>query len=234
VEFIGGPGPQPEARPLTHGTLELTADEVRGMSFVGLLVDGEPAPLSEEDQELLATFRLCSRTLAEPLDPTTLASEEVEQLQALRKRVVACKAIPGAPVEQPLQALDTALSAHGEKAEPVEAPSVNSFDEAVAAYHPELTFTPDSADLEKLQEPEALVGKAVLLRGVLERREEQNIAVVQVGDTPVLVFVAPDQLWAQDFPRGSRVELVGVVMGRQKLGTLEAPLVRAVWMRTAL
>jgi hypothetical protein len=27
---------------------------------------------------------------------------------------------------------------------------------------------------------------------------------------------------------------VGVVMGRQRLGALEAPLVRAVWMRTAL
>ena len=111
---------------------------------------------------------------------------------------------------------------------------MNSFEEAVAAYAPALTIAEDSPALDKLQDPERLVGQAVLLRGVLERREEENIAVVQVGGMRVLVFVAPDRLWAQDFPRGSRVELVGVVMGRQRLGALEAPLVRAVWMRTAL
>ncbi len=234
AEFAGGPGTPPEPRPLTEGTLELTADEVRGMSFTGVLVGGEPAAMSEEDQELLATFRLCSRVLMEPMEPAALANEEVEHLQALRKQVAGCKVIPGAPVDERLKLLDAALSARGEQPEPSEAPSVNSFEEAVAAYKPALTFTADSPNLDKLQEPESLVGQAVLLRGVLERREEQNIVVVQVGDTRVLVFVAPDRLWAQDFPRGSRVELVGVVMGRQKLGALEAPLVRAVWMRTAL
>lgn len=234
VEFAGGPGTPPEPRPLTNGTLELTADEVRGMSFTGVLVGGEPAAMSEEDQERLTTFKLCSRAVAEPLEPAALANEEVEHLQALRNRVAGCKAIPGAPVDEWLKTLDAALSARGEQPEPSEAPSVNSFEDAVAAYKPALTVAADSPDLDKLQEPESLVGQAVLLRGVLERREEQNIAVVQVGDTRVLVFVAPDRLWAQDFPRGSRVELVGVVMGRQRLGALEAPLVRAVWMRTAL
>jgi hypothetical protein len=233
VEFAGGPGTPPEPRALTNGALELTADELRGMSFAGFIVGGEAAAISDEDQELLSTFRICSRALAEPLDPATLAQEEPEHLQAMRKRVAGCKVIPEAPVEERLKALDAALAARGEKAESTDTPSVNSFEDAVAAYKPALTFTADSTDLEKLQDP-ALVGQAVLLRGVLERREEENIAVVQVGGTRVLVFVAPDRLWAEDFPRGSRVELVGVVMGRQRLGALEAPLVRAVWMRTAL
>lgn len=234
VEFAGGPGAPPEPRALADGVLELTADEVRGMSFMGVLVDGEPAVISEEEQELLAMFRLCSRALAEPLEAAVLAKEEVEHLQALRKRVLACKAIPGAPVEERVKLLDEALAARGTRPEPVDAPGVDSFEEAVAAYAPALEFTADSPALEKLEEPERLVGQAVLVRGVLERREEQNIAVVQVGGTRVLVYVAPDRLWVQDFAWGSRVELVGVVMGRQRLGALEAPLVRAVWMRTAL
>jgi hypothetical protein len=234
VEFAGGPGSPPEPRPLKDGVLELTSQELAGMSFAGVLVDGEPAALSEEEQELLATFRLCSRALAEPIDPAALATEEVEHVQALRRRVAGCKAIAGAPVQERLQVLDGALEARGEKAEPADVPTVSSFEEAVEALHPTLTFTADSEDLDKLQEAESLVGQAVLLKGVLERREEQNIALVQVGEARVLVFVAPDRLWAQDFPRGSRVEVVGVVMGRQRLGAVEAALVRAVWMRTAL
>jgi hypothetical protein len=50
----------------------------------------------------------------------------------------------------------------------------------------------------------------------------------------VLVFLEPDRPWASDIRRGSRVELVGVVVGRQRLGELESPLLRAVWMRTAI
>lgn len=234
VEFAGGPGTPPEPRPLANGTLELQADELRGMSFTGVLVGGEPAVINEEDQELLSTFRACSRVLAEPMEPAALEQEEAEHLQALRRRVLACKVLPGAPVEEPVKRLDAALAAKGTEPEPTDAPTVNSFEDAVAAYPQALKLSEDSADLERLHEPERLVGQAVLLRGVLERREEQNIAVVQVGGQRVLVFVAPDRLWAQDFPRGSRVELVGVVMGQQRLGSLEAPLVRAVWMRTAL
>lgn len=234
VEFAGGPGTPPEPRALTNGTLELTADELRGMSFTGVLVGGEPAVISEEDQELLSTFRACSRLLSEPLEATALEQDEAEHLQALRRRVLACKALPGAPVEERVKQLDAALAAKGTSPEPTDAPTVNSFEDAVAAYPQALKLSEDSPDLEKLREPDRLVGQAVLLRGVLERREEQNIAVVQVGGTRVLVFVAPDRLWAQDFPRGSRVELVGVVMGQQRLGSLDAPLVRAVWMRTAL
>lgn len=234
LEFAGGEGVSPEPRALVDGRLELTADEVRGMSFVGVLLNGEPAAISEEDLALFSTFRLCSRVLAEPLEPSALAQEDVGRLQVLRRRLLDCKAIPEAPVEEPLKLVDAALAAHGNSAVPADKPSISSFEEAVAAYKPAWSFTADSADLEKLERPEALRGQAILLRGVLERREEQNIALVQVGYLRVLVFLEPDRLWAADFPKGSRVELVGVVMGQQQLGDLEAPLVRAVWMRTAL
>jgi hypothetical protein len=234
VEFAGGPGVPPQPRALAEGTLELTAEELRGMNFTGVLVDGVPAALSDEDQELMMMFRLCSRVLTQTMDPAALAQEEVGHLRVLRKRVLGCKAIPGAPVDEPLKVLEAALAAYGNTAEPADAPSVKSFEEAVEAYKPARTFAADSEELDRLQSPEPLKGQAVLLRGVLERLEGENIAVVRVGYVPVLVFVEPERPWATDFSRGSRVELVGVVMGRQVLGELEAPLVRAIWMRTAL
>ncbi len=234
LEFAGGPGAPPTPRTITDGTLELTEEELRTMSFAGVLIDGEPAAMSDEDQELVSAFRLCSRVLAEPMEAAALAQEEVGHLQVLRKRVVGCKEIPGAPVEDRLKLLDAALAAHGSAAIPPDEPTIDSFEEAVAAHKPGLTLSADSEELARLENAEALRGQAVVLRGVLERREEQNIAVVRVGDVRVLVFLDEDRKWASDFPKGSRVELVGVVMGQQQLGDLEAPLVRALWMRPAL
>lgn len=234
LEFAGGPGAPPTPRTMTDGVLELTADELRTMSFAGVLIDGEPAAMTDEDQERVTTFQRCSRVLAEPMTAEGLAREDVAQLQGLRKRVVGCKDIPGAPVEDRLKLLDAALSAQGSSPPPPEAPELNSFEDAVAAHKPAWNFTQDSEDLARLENAEALKGQAVVLRGVLERREEQNIAVVRVGDVRVLVFLDEERKWASDFPKGSRVELVGVVMGQQQLGELEAPLVRALWMRPAL
>jgi hypothetical protein len=234
LEFAGGPGAPPAPRTITDGTLELTEEELRTMSFAGVLIDGEPAAMSDEDQELVSAFRLCSRVLAEPMSAEGLAKEEVEHLQLVRKRVVGCKEIPGAPVEDRLKLLDAALAAHGSAALPPDEPRINSFEDAVAAHKPGLTLSADSDELDRLENAEALRGQAVVLRGVLERREEQNIAVVRVGDVRVLVFLDEGRKWASDFPKGSRVELVGVVMGQQQLGDLEAPLVRAFWMRPAL
>jgi len=234
LEFAGGPGAPPTPRTITDGVLELTADELLTMSFAGVLIDGEPAAMSDEDQELVSTFRLCSRVLAEPMTPEALAKEDVSHLQLVRKRVVGCKAISGAPAEDRLKLLDAALAAQGSAAPPPDEPEINSFEDAVAAHKPAWNFTADSEDLARLENAEALRGQAVVLRGVLERREEQNIAVVRVGEVRVLVFLDEERKWASDFPKGSRVELVGAVMGQQQLGELEAPLVRALWMRPAL
>ncbi|HEX8705099.1 MAG TPA: hypothetical protein VF815_40080 [Myxococcaceae bacterium] len=234
LEFAGGAGAPPTPRTITDGTLELTEEELRTMSFAGVLIDGEPAAMSDEDQELVSNFRLCSRVLAEPMDAASLAKEDVGHLQVLRKRVVGCKEIPGAPVEDRLRLLDAALAAHGSSAVPPDEPEINSFEDAVAAHKPGLTLSADSEELSKLENAETLRGQAVVLRGILERLEEQNIAVVRVGDVRVLVFLDEERKWASDFPKGSRVELVGVVMGQQQLGDLEAPLVRALWMRPAL
>ena len=57
----------------------------------------------------IATFRSCSRVLAEPMELAALEQEDAEHLQALRRRVLACRAVPGAPVEEPVKRLDAAL-----------------------------------------------------------------------------------------------------------------------------
>lgn len=234
VEFAGGVGAPPAPRETADGALSLTAEELRGMHFAGVLLDGTPALLSSEAQERVTNFRVCARLLTEPVPAAEWARAGVGQLHALRQQVAGCEGIPEAPVAERLRALDEALAAQAHRMEDPGAPRVSSFEEALAAYRPSLHLTPDSAALSRLEEPEALQGQALVLRGVLERYEGQNIAVVQVGLTRVLVFLEENPPWGTSVPRGSRVELVGVVMGRQRLGTLESPLVRAVWMRTAL
>ncbi|ADO69522.1 hypothetical protein [Stigmatella aurantiaca] len=234
VEFAGGAGAPPAPRPTTDGALTLTVEELRGMRFEGVLLEGVPAALTPEARERVSNFRVCARLLTEPMDAAVLARAGEGQLRALRQQVAGCEAIPEAPAGERLRALDEALSAQASHVEAPESPQVGSFEEALAAYRPALNITPDSAAVQKLEDPEALTGQALVLRGVLERYEGPNIAVVQVGPMQVLVFLAQDRLWGAEVRRGSRVELVGVMMGRQRLGDLELPLVRAVWMRTAL
>ncbi|MDC0713483.1 hypothetical protein POL68_33775 [Stigmatella sp. ncwal1] len=234
VEFAGGAGAPPAPRATTDGALTLTVEEMRGMRFEGVLLDGVPAVLTSEAQERVSNFRVCARLLTEPMAAAVLAQAGVGQLRAVRQQVAGCEAIPEAPTAERLRMLDEALSAQASRVETPDSPQVGSFEEALAVYRPSLNITPDSAALQKLEDPEALTGQALTLRGVLERYEGQNIAVVQVGPARVLVFLAQDRLWGAELRRGSRVELVGVAMGRQRLGDLELPLVRAVWMRTAL
>jgi hypothetical protein len=234
VEFAGGVGAPPAPRETTDGVLTLTVEELQGMRFAGVLLEGTPALLTSEAQERVTNFRLCARLLTEPVPAAGGAWAGVGQLHALRQQVAGCEAIPGAPVAERLRALDEALAAQAPRAEDPGAPRVGSFEEALAAYRPSLHLTADSAALPRLEDPDALRGQTLVLRGVLERYEGPNIAVVQVGATRVLAFLEENPPWGTDVRRGSRVELVGVVMGRQRLGTLESPLVRAVWMRTAL
>lgn len=112
VELAGGHGPPPPPRMTSHGTLVLTADEMREASFTGLLLDGEPVTLQDDAEDTLETFRTCALLLERPVEPDALAREAKEHPQRLRMKrglVRMCTALPGAPTEELLDALDAAL-----------------------------------------------------------------------------------------------------------------------------
>jgi hypothetical protein len=119
VELAGGSGPPPPPRLTSNGTLVLTADELRGLSFTGLVLDGTPVLLQDEDSERLETFRTCATLLSVPVDPEALAREaksHPERLRMKRELVRACTTLPGAPAAPLLQAMDAALEVDNDAA----------------------------------------------------------------------------------------------------------------------
>lgn len=125
VELAGGNGPPPEPRATLNGTLVLSADEMRTMSFSGLLLDGAPVLLHDEDRSRMETFRTCASLLAAPVDPEALAREaktHPNRLRTKRELVRACTTLPGAPAGPLLEAIDSALSL-GTGVEPEAKPS---------------------------------------------------------------------------------------------------------------
>jgi hypothetical protein len=114
VELAGGSGPPPPPRLTSHGTLVLTAEELREEFFTGLLLDGTPVTLQEGGEDTLETFRTCALLLAKSVEPESLAREAKEHPYRLRMKrdlVRMCDALPGAPTGALLDALDVALGA---------------------------------------------------------------------------------------------------------------------------
>jgi hypothetical protein len=220
-----GVGPAFEA---PQGTLTLDAAAVRAHPFETFTLDGAPVTLSDADAAKLDAYQACAQVLPGPLEHGVgaLGDDALARAGALAK---ACDGLP----EQPAKELAAAVAAEqaAREASAPRAPAVKSFEEALAAYPPTLTLSADSADLVKLDHPEALVGQAVLLRGFLDEQVSPNIVVVRVGARRVLMLLEPEALWNTHFAMGSRVEAVAVVAGTQRLGDLDAPLLRAVWMR---
>lgn len=233
VQFVGA-GLESAPRHVSDGTLSVSAEALGGASVAGLLLDGEPVAISTQDAALLEAFSACVRLQGRPMEPEALAAQELEQLVALRSLAARCEDVPGSPGARWMEAVDAALRAQAEAEAMPEGPRYESFEDAVAKLRPSLRVTADSADMAKLEDARALKGQAVLLVGVLTRWLDLDSAVVEVGDARVLVRLSPRRMWAADFARGSRVELVGVVEGAGELGEASVLKVRAEWMRPAL
>jgi hypothetical protein len=112
-------------------------------------------------------------------------------------------------------------------------PNVTSFEEAVSAYAPRLKLAVNSPDLAKLDAIDTVVGQAAAIEGVVTDGVTANIGVVQIGSKSLYLFLPSQRAWGGEYPVGTRVEAVAVVVGSQTVGDRTLPLLRAVWLRPA-
>ena len=80
---------------------------------------------------------------------------------------------------------------------------------------------------------DAVVGQAAAIEGVVTDGVTANIGVLQVGSRSLFLFLPTQRAWGGEYPTGTRVEAVAVVVGTQTLGDRTLPLLRAVWLRPA-
>ena len=230
LELSDSGGSAPLARDTTGAQAVFQADELRTHPVDRLLFNGRAVEVSGNGMALIDAFRACVGLAA----PTLLEELPRAELVARLAQARQCRTVEGGPGAQAASALDAEVARRGENEVPFAerpGPRLEGYDDALAAYAPKLHLAAGSADLSALAQPDALVGQAATLAGILEERPEANIAVVQLGAQRVLLFVPADVPWAFDFAVGSRVEVLAVAMGHQALGPLVAPLFRAVWMR---
>lgn len=220
--------------PLDNGKATLTSEQLAAQP-VALLFDGREVEMSLEDADLLGAFEACASPLVPP-GPFAFRALSDAQLTERLERARRCRTVPGGPGAQAVAALEQVLVARGPEAKPAPAPErpIHSFEEAVLALAPALRFSAESADLSLLADPDALAGQAVRVEGILSERIEENILGVDIGPQRVLLYVEGEPPWMADLSVGSRVEGVAIVVGRHTLGRLDAPLLRAAWLRRAL
>lgn len=227
AELLGTRGPLP-AQPFERGLLvEAAALETAQIS--GVSVNGEDVQIDAEDWERLAAFDACAKA---PAAPENLGGMELAELRRRVDAAQACADVPGAPGAPWRQELEQELAlrrgAAGTAPTPVR---VESFEQALEAWPPVVRIPPSS--IEGLRDPGVQRGLPVLLRGKLVGFLEANIAVLQVDARELWLYLDAAQPWAQGLEPGAELEVLGLVMGQQEVGALQAPLVKVRWLRPA-
>jgi len=218
-----GPSGAQEGRATENGVVSLPPEALRG-TVVGLALDGQPVGLDADDEEELEAFRACARVL--PLgDDAAVAQMPVPELIVKLEAAGRCAGLPGAGGAEAAARLTDALAARA-------APVSQTFEDAVAALSPSVALAPGSADLVKLSHGGVPEGTAARLSGTVVRSAGPNLVLVEVGAQDVLVET--NGAWPEPGPRrGQKVEAVGVLVGRKVVGELDAPLLRAMFVRAA-
>lgn len=218
-----GPSGAQEGRATQDGKVSLPPEALRG-TVVGLALDGQPVGLDADDEEELEAFRACARVL--PLgDDAALGQMPVPELIVKLEAAGQCAGVPGAGGAEAATRLADALAARA-------APVSRTFEDAVEALSPSVTLAPGSADLTRLEHGGFPEGTAARLSGAVVRSAGPNLVLVEVGAQDVLVEA--NGAWPEPGPRrGQKVEAVGVLLGRKVVGELDAPLLRAMFVRAA-
>lgn len=121
AELLLSPGAEPvPARPLSDGTLTLSAEELQRLPVRAFLLEGEVAVLSEEDEAALAAFRRCARVMGASLPAEPPVTDEVRgqvgELLGLARRCE--RELPEVPAEERVRALEALLAAPESPAPP--------------------------------------------------------------------------------------------------------------------
>jgi hypothetical protein len=218
---------------VSDGLGHVDAATLKG-GFTELTLGERPVSLDETGLLTIDAFSACLALEAEGARaPESLGDGDlVNRADRLRR----CTPVRGEVIVEQLKAVDAELSRRRETGTPgafVRGPQVASFEEAVSAYAPRLTFKAGSPDLARLDAPETLNGQAVFMQGLVSSGLTENIGVLQLGGREVFVFIPPKRSWGGDFGSGARVEAVAVMAGWQTVGEKTLPLARLVFMRPA-
>jgi hypothetical protein len=224
-------GPQTVTVRTEGGKVTLSAQALQNLRLASVHFNGAPVLLPEEEAHTLEAFLACGQALP-PLAGDVLGELPEGELVARYNATRRCAQVAPEAAGDAVRALEGEIHRRrGSSLSPVgRAPA--TFDEAVQAWPPGLRLEAGHPDLAQLERTERLAGRTVYARGRQVQRVDGNVALLDVGGHPLLVFVPPDATWPSYFPDGTWVEVLGVVVGRQALGQLEAPLLRAMWMRS--
>lgn len=233
---VAGEGGDTQSVPTRGGRVTFGAGQLTQMRLASVHVNGEQVLMPEEEAAKLEAFLSCQGVLPVPA-PAGLAvmaeAELVDRYNAART----CALVAGAQGEKASAALGAEILRRREGKpgpEVREGPRLRSFEEALSMYPPKFELREGSAGLEVLAAPETAVGAPVMIQGVLVRHVEENILVVQIGSSEVLLFLPPDAPFAVSVGEGAQVEGVAVIVGQQALDGQSRPLLRAVWIQSGM
>ncbi len=219
------------------GRVTLDATKLRELRIASVHLDGQPVLLPEEEAVTLGAFLSCSEALPLPEgaegDAALTAMGEaalVDRYNAARR----CAVVSPEVANDAVKRLEGEIHRRRGSAPSRLSAAPRSFDEAVAAWPPSLRLEAGSGDLDQLAVVEKHVGRTAYVRGTLERRVEADVLLVAVAGHRLWAFIPPDAAFGADFTEGSEVEVLGVVVGRQAVGRVEAPLLRVMWARPAV
>ena len=195
---------------------------------------GREAELDDPSRKVLDGFSACRQLAHEQIASVGVLSTGAVMNRL--ERVRACRALRADAMADEAKALDAEVAHRREGGDPGAfpvGPNVTSFEEAVSAYAPRLKLAANSPDLAKLDAVDEVIGQAAAIEGVVTDGVTANIGVLQVGNRSMFLFLPTQRAWGGDYPVGTRVEAVAVVVGAQTLGERTLPLLRAVWLRPA-
>jgi hypothetical protein len=217
---------------VSGGVWELSPEDASLLELSALTFEGNDVEVSAEAQALVEAFRACARSLPAPA-AEALGQMKATDIAAKVEDARTCRRVPDAPADEAVAAYEKELETRRDRGETGAGPRVESFEQALEIYGPQDRFEGGSADLEKLRNPEQHVGTAALVRGVLQGWVEPNIALVDVGPRRVWMLVESGSR-REPLEAGTRIEAIAVVAGRQQLGALDLPLLRAIWIRRGM